>query len=99
MLMLAAGVVLAIGGTAAHADALNEMLGNNSPIPEFKDVDDNRDGFVTREEAKESNVTVAKTMYQYDDDKDGQLSEAEFSALESKEPSSAEYWHDFFSLP
>lgn len=99
MWTLVAGALLAMGGTVAQAQGLSDMLGNNQPMPKFSKVDKNKDGYVERNEAKESDVTIARTMYRYDENKDGKLDQAEFSALEKKEPNSAEYWQDFFSRP
>jgi hypothetical protein len=50
----------------------------------FQDLDTNRDGQISREEAKKSPI-VEKKFGQVDANRDGQLDMAEFAALEAVE--------------
>lgn len=61
---------------------------------DFDDIDADSDGFISHEEAKEGDLLVARTMYKYDADKDGQLSTSEFSALEEEEPSALDLYRE-----
>lgn len=51
----------------------------------FQDVDRNKDGFISREEAKE-HEDLDTNWDTADTDRDGKLSESEFSAFEDREP-------------
>lgn len=50
----------------------------------FSDLDRNRDGYLSRDEARE-HETLANDWDQADADRDGKLSESEFSAFEDDE--------------
>lgn len=55
--------------------------GDSKPREITRFADENRDGKVTREEAK-ADPNLAKAFDQYDKDKSGELSRAEFAQLE-----------------
>ncbi|HZM44867.1 MAG TPA: EF-hand domain-containing protein [Burkholderiales bacterium] len=90
MLVLAAAVALPTAVLAADADSPSRPPSASGAPRDagmtFNSLDTNKDGYVTREEAKNS-ATLSKQFSQLDKDGDGKLSAAELAASSPSAPS------------
>jgi hypothetical protein len=101
MLILAAAVTLPTAVFAAGTDSPSRAPSASSAPPSasgaprdsgtpmtFNSLDTNKDGFVSREEAKNSSA-LSKQFGQLDKDSDGKLSSAELAAASGPAPATA----------
>ena len=66
------------GGAAANAPAAPAApMAKEEPAPLFKQLDANRDGYVTKDEAKRS-ADIAARFQDLDADRDGKINTVEF---------------------
>lgn len=82
---IAAALALPLAATAAGMEKQSGGMSSEkqaSGIPTMTQLDTNKDGFVSKEEAKKS-ATISKRFNELDKDKDGKLSAAELSAAEA----------------
>ena len=70
--LVAAALALAVGGTFAE-----DKVGKDKNDPGFHALDKNKDGYISREEAK-SNPALAAKFKEADKNHDGKLSRAEY---------------------
>ena len=77
--LVAAALALAVG--AAYAD---DKIGKDRNDPGFRALDKNKDGYISRAEAK-GNPTLSKKFKEADKNADGKLSRAEYLAAMTKQ--------------
>ena len=77
--LVAAALALAVG-TAKAAD----KIGKDEKDPGFNALDKNKDGYISRSEAK-GNPTLSKNFKQADKDGDGKLSRTEYLTAMTKQ--------------
>ena len=77
--LVAAALALAVG--AAYAD---DKIGKDENDPGFHALDKNKDGYISRAEAK-GNPTLSKNFKQADKNGDGKLSRAEYLEAMTKQ--------------
>jgi len=77
--LVAAVLALAVG--SAYAD---DKIGKDENDPGFKALDKDRDGYISRSEAKR-NPTLSKNFKQADKNHDGKLSRAEYLEAMTKQ--------------
>ena len=77
--LVAAALALAVGGTYAE-----DKIGKDQNDPGFHALDKNKDGFISREEAK-GNPALAAKFKQADKNGDGKLSRAEYLEAMTKQ--------------
>ena len=77
--LVAAALALAVGGTFAE-----DKVGKDKNDPGFHALDKNKDGYISREEAK-SNPALAAKFKEADKDHDGKLSRAEYLEAMTKQ--------------
>ena len=77
--LVAAALALAVG--AAYAD---DKVGKDQNDPGFHALDKNKDGYISRAEAK-GNPTLSKKFKEADKNGDGKLSRAEYLAAMTKQ--------------
>jgi len=77
--LVAAALALAVGGTYAE-----DKVGKDKNDPGFHALDKNKDGYISREEAK-SNPALAAKFKEADKDRDGKLSRAEYLETMTKQ--------------
>lgn len=77
--LVAAALALAVG--AAYAD---DKIGKDENDPGFRALDKDKDGYLSRAEAK-GNPTLSKKFKQADKNGDGKLSRAEYLAAMTKQ--------------
>ena len=80
--LVAAALALAVG--AAYAD---DKVGKDQNDPGFHALDKNKDGYISRAEAK-GNPTLARKFKEADKNGDGKLSRAEYLAAMTKQDAS-----------
>ncbi|TMG81301.1 MAG: hypothetical protein E6H77_01035 [Betaproteobacteria bacterium] len=80
--LVAAALALAVG--AAYAD---DKVGKDQNDPGFHALDKNKDGYISRAEAK-GNPTLSKKFKEADKNGDGKLSRAEYLAAMTKQDAS-----------
>ena len=80
--LVAAALALAVG--AAYAD---DKIGKDQNDPGFRALDKNKDGYISRAEAK-GNPTLSKKFKEADKNADGKLSRAEYLAAMTKQDAS-----------
>ena len=80
--LVAAALALAVG--AAYAE---DKIGKDQNDPGFRALDKNKDGYISRAEAK-GNPTLAKKFKEADKNADGKLSRAEYLAAMTKQDAS-----------
>ena len=81
--LVAAALALAVG--AAYAD---DKIGKDDNDPGFHALDKNKDGYISRTEAK-GNPTLSKNFKQADKNGDGKLSRTEYLTAMTKQDASA----------
>jgi len=77
--LVAAALALAVGGTYAE-----DKVGTDKNDPGFHALDKNKDGYISRDEAK-SNPALAAKFREADKDNDGKLSRAEYLEAMTKQ--------------
>ena len=80
--LVAAALALAVG--AGYAD---DKIGKDKNDPGFRALDKDKDGYISRAEAK-GNPTLAKKFKEADKNGDGKLSRAEYLAAMTKQDAS-----------
>jgi Ca2+-binding EF-hand superfamily protein len=80
--LVAAALALAVG--AAYAE---DKIGKDQNDPGFRALDKNKDGYISRAEAK-GNPTLSKKFKEADKNADGKLSRAEYLAAMTKQDAS-----------